>query len=97
MKENVGTLDRIARSIAGPALILLGYSRWGGHRGELGGLAAIVAGTTLIESAITRVCPVNGLLRIDTRRHALVEKDLRKTQKIVRRMESRLEQYSPQL
>lgn len=67
MKENVGTGDRIFRSIAGPALMTIGYTRLGGRRGRSAGLAAIVAGVLLIESAITKVCPVNALLGIDTR------------------------------
>lgn len=75
MKENVGTKDRLARSIVGPALMALGYSRWGGHRGQLGGLTAIVSGALLIESAITRVCPINGALGIDTREQELIQRD----------------------
>lgn len=67
MKENVGQADRIVRSIAGPALILAGYARLGGRDGEPAGLAAMIAGALLIESAITRVCPVNAVAGIDTR------------------------------
>lgn len=79
MKENVGKTDRMVRTIAGPALIYLGYKPWGGHRGDMMGLAAIVAGVTLVESAITRVCPLNALFGIDTRDRDLVERDLQKT------------------
>lgn len=76
MKENVGTIDRVARSIAGPALMVLGYKKWGGEDGSPLGLLTIIGGVTLIESAITRVCPVNRLLGIDTREPELVYSDL---------------------
>ncbi|MFP4316165.1 MAG: DUF2892 domain-containing protein [Desulfovibrionales bacterium] len=67
MKENVGRMDQVFRSIAGPALIVLGYSRLGGREGRPVGLVAMIAGTGVVESAITRVCPVNSLLGIDSR------------------------------
>lgn len=67
MKENVGKNDQLIRSIAGPALMGLGYFALGGNKGKLGGLAAIVVGTLLAESAITKVCPVNEFFGIDTR------------------------------
>lgn len=79
MQENVGSIDQIGRFIAGPALMALGYGKLGGSEGELGGLAAIVSGALVVESAITRTCPVNGLLGIDTRREDEIEADLRKT------------------
>jgi hypothetical protein len=67
MKENVGTADQALRAVTGPALMALGYTRLGGHEGRTAGLAMIIAGVLLLESAITRVCPVNSLLGIDTR------------------------------
>lgn len=67
MKENVGKTDRLIRSIAGPALIGAGYLALGGDKGKIEGLTAIVVGTLLTESAITKVCPVNYVLGIDTR------------------------------
>ena len=67
MKENVGRTDQIARSIIGPALLAVGVTRWGGRRGELAGLAAMIAGALVIESAVTRTCPLNALLGVDTR------------------------------
>lgn len=68
MKENVGKNDRIIRSLAGPALITFGYFGLGGNKGQLAGLASIVAGTLIAESAITKVCPVNTFFGIDTRK-----------------------------
>lgn len=67
MKENVGRIDRGLRFVVGPALAAIGYAKLGGDEGRLPGLAAIVLGTAILESAITRVCPVNRLLHIDTR------------------------------
>lgn len=66
MRENVGGWDRAARWIAGPALLALGYARWGGSRGGLGGLAAMLAGALVTETAVTRVCPLNEVLGVDT-------------------------------
>lgn len=68
MRENVGGRDRRLRGIAGPALLFLGYNAFGGRRGRLKGLAAMLGGALLTETAITRVCPLNSALGIDTRR-----------------------------
>jgi hypothetical protein len=67
MRENVGRVDQVARWIAGPALMSLGYRRLGGRRGRKAGLAAMVGGALLVESATTRVCPLNALMGIDSR------------------------------
>ena len=67
MKENVGRIDRGIRFVVAPALAAFGYFKLGGDEGRLAGLAAIVAGTGLLHSAVTRVCPMNWLLHIDTR------------------------------
>lgn len=75
MKENVGTIDRALRGIMGPSLIFLGYTRWGGHNGHPPGLLAMMAGTAIMESAVTRVCPLSHALGVDTREPALVKKD----------------------
>ena len=68
MKENVGTEERIVRSLLGPTLMAVGYTKLGGGKGRTAGIAAMIAGTLLIESAITRICPLNALLGINTRR-----------------------------
>lgn len=68
MHENVGTLDRTARLVAGPLLMGLGATKLGGRHGRTRGLLALVAGALVLESAVTRVCPINRLLGIDTRR-----------------------------
>ncbi|MFD2518965.1 YgaP family membrane protein [Salinimicrobium flavum] len=68
MKENVGKQDQLIRSIVGPALIGIGYLALGGNKGKIEGLASIVVGTLLAESAITKVCPVNYFFGIDTRK-----------------------------
>ncbi|XYI02577.1 DUF2892 domain-containing protein [Sorangium sp. So ce1128] len=52
----------------------LGATALGGLKGRPGGLVALVAGALIVESAITRVCPVNRLLGVDTR-----ERELRAT------------------
>lgn len=67
MKENVGSTDRVVRSVLGPAMVLLGYARLGGDAGKPLGLLTMLAGIGIIESAITRVCPLNEALRIDSR------------------------------
>lgn len=66
MKENVGKNDRMIRSFIGPALMGIGYTALGGRKGKLAGLAVIITGVVLLESAITKVCPVNDMLGIQT-------------------------------
>nr|MBP7322461.1 DUF2892 domain-containing protein [Deltaproteobacteria bacterium] len=67
MKENVGGIDQKLRSIAGPVLLALGYNWFGGKQGRFAGLAAMISGALLTETAITKTCPLNELLGIDTR------------------------------
>lgn len=68
MRENVGGADRAMRAVAGPALMALGYARWGGEEGRLPGLLAMLGGALVTETAITRVCPLNEALGVDTAR-----------------------------
>lgn len=77
MKENVGRIDRITRGIAGPALAVLGYRWLGGRSGRKLGMAAIVGGALVSESAITRVCPLSALAGVDTRSRSEKLRDLR--------------------
>lgn len=67
MKTNVGGKDRQVRSWLGPALMAASYLL-GGRRGKLGGLLGMVGGALVTESAITRTCPMNRLLGINTAR-----------------------------
>ncbi len=67
MEENVGRRDRIVRALAGPLMMVFGYYRMDGRRGKRGGLATMIAGAMVVESAVTRTCPLNALLGIDTR------------------------------
>ena len=68
MKENVGRADQIVRSIVGPALLAAGYTWLGGRWGRVAGLAAMISGALITETAITRTCPLNELFGVDTRR-----------------------------
>jgi hypothetical protein len=68
MQENVGDRDRRLRFVVGPTLLAAGLGPLGAREGRLGGLAALVAGALTLESAITRTCPVNAALGIDSRR-----------------------------
>jgi hypothetical protein len=71
MKENVGSWDRILRGLTGPGLLALGYFRMRGREGRLPGLIAMMGGALITETAVTRVCPLNRMLGLDTRRGAL--------------------------
>jgi hypothetical protein len=66
MKENVGPKDRVARSLLGPSLIVLALTRFGARRGRLAGLAALVGGALVLDSAITKTCPLNAAIGIET-------------------------------
>lgn len=62
MRENVGKQDQLFRAVSGPLLMLYGYR----HRDSFGGLLTLLAGAALTQTAVSRVCPVNALLGIDT-------------------------------
>lgn len=77
MRENVGRKDRILRSILGPILMGIGVVELAlAERRALGGVA-LVAGALVLESAITRVCPVSAALGLDTRTNAERMRDFR--------------------
>jgi hypothetical protein len=73
MKENVGHADRMVRLVLGPALMGIGVGMMG--RGGLTGVVTLVAGVLVLESGITRTCPLNHLAGIDTREPELRAKD----------------------
>ncbi|HEX2090949.1 MAG TPA: DUF2892 domain-containing protein [Longimicrobiaceae bacterium] len=74
MRENVGGADRLVRAVAGPALLALGYAKLGGSEGALPGILAMLSGVLITETAITRVCPLNEALGIDTARRVHLAK-----------------------
>jgi hypothetical protein len=105
MNKNVGMVDRAARFAIGPALVLLGYSRLCGQEGRLSwGLLPLVAGVSMIQSAVTRVCPMSAMLGIDSRtteekirdKNIDVEKDLTSLASFQTRMAA-LEKLEPQM
>jgi len=65
MQENVGNTDRLLRIGIGASLATIGLLRL--KSGHVGPALFLAAGALLLESAITRVCPVNSLLGLDTR------------------------------
>lgn len=65
MQENVGNTDRLLRIGIGASLATAGLLQL--RRGRLGPALLFASGALLLESAITRVCPINSLLGIDTR------------------------------
>lgn len=66
MHVNVGHNEQIARGIFGPALLIAGYEWLGGKVGKVGGILAMIGGAVVTGTAITRTCPMNALLGIDT-------------------------------
>src|SRR5512142_3092491 len=66
MQENVGTMDRWIRGVVG-SLLIGGAATAVGRRQPLVAAALMATGAVLLETAITRVCPVNALLGVDTR------------------------------
>lgn len=65
MQENVGTIDRWVRVGVGGALVTVGLRRLAPR--NFAPAALVTLGALVFESAITRVCPLNALLGIDTR------------------------------
>ena len=68
MKENVGRIDQTIRSIIGPTLFLAGYYSLEKKSRQKLPLAVMIGGALIIESAITRTCPLNAIMGIDTRK-----------------------------
>ncbi|GGI06200.1 YgaP family membrane protein [Egicoccus halophilus] len=67
MRENVGDTDQRLRFVGGTALLAAALGPLGARRGQLAGLLALVSGALVLESAVTRTCPLNAALGIDTR------------------------------
>ena len=65
MRENVGQLDRIVRTLVGASFLLHGLA--GVVRGRRSAAFGVAVGGFLLESALTRVCPLSTLFGIDTR------------------------------
>jgi uncharacterized membrane protein len=59
-------VDRGVRAVLGPALVAWGAADL--RRSPARGAAAMVAGALIAESALTRVCPLNEALGVDTAR-----------------------------
>jgi hypothetical protein len=66
VKENVGRTDQAIRAFVGPGLLIAGLTLLKGKRGRPLGLAAMIGGAMISETALTRTCPLNELLGIDT-------------------------------
>lgn len=66
MQENVGDTDRWLRVAVGGALVLGAASTLGARR-ALGPGLLLAGGALLLETAITRVCPLNAALGFDSR------------------------------
>ncbi|MFC7028356.1 DUF2892 domain-containing protein [Halomicroarcula sp. GCM10025324] len=73
MEKNVGGLDRIARLVLGPALLLVGVAALAGlftlAAGTTGLVVAgllLVVGAVLTVTALTQKCPLNSLIGLDT-------------------------------
>ena len=65
MRSNVGGMDRVARSVIGPALLVVGWRALSDRRALAA--AALVGGAAITETALTATCPVNRVLRLDSR------------------------------
>lgn len=65
MRSNVGGIDRVARSVVGPALLVAGWRALDSRRRLA--LAALVGGAVITETAVTATCPLNRALGVDSR------------------------------
>jgi hypothetical protein len=66
MHQNVGRTDRLVRIGLGSVLTLAGLRSLRRGRARVAPAALIGSGALLLETAVTRVCPLNALLGIDT-------------------------------
>lgn len=65
MRSNVGGIDRLARSVLGPALLVAGWRALDSRRRLA--LAALVSGAVITETAVTATCPLNRAMGFDSR------------------------------
>ncbi len=68
MSKNVGGIDRKARLVVGPLLLLVSIAAFVGvlPLGTLGGVASLVVGVVLTVTGAVQRCPLNALLGVDT-------------------------------
>lgn len=81
MTENVGSTERMFRGAASVALMAAGYTVLGARRGRLPGLLTMMFGAVVLETAITRVCPISAALGVDTRTPRERLEDLRRAER----------------
>lgn len=76
MKKNVGGMDRIARLVVGPVLVLAGIAGYAGFLAlavgplpqALTSVIVFLVGTILLVTGLVQMCPLNRLLGLDTYR-----------------------------
>ncbi len=68
-------MDRKLRVMTGSMLLMAGHSRAKSRCGGIGGTMMVMLETALLKSALTRFCPLNKLMGIDSRSTDLIAKD----------------------
>jgi hypothetical protein len=68
MQENIGDIERWLRVAAGGALIFGGARALSARGAALAPALMLASGALVLETALTRVCPLNALLGVDTRK-----------------------------
>lgn len=81
MTENVGRTEQIIRGAGAVALLAVGYTALGAREGRLPGLLTLVAGAIVLETAVSRVCPLSAAIGIDTRTSRERLDDLRRAER----------------
>jgi len=74
MQKNVGGIDRIARLVVGPILILSGIAGYAGMLAlavgplsqALASVIAVLVGTILLITGLVQRCPLNRVIGLDT-------------------------------
>lgn len=73
MEKNVGGMDRIARFVIGPVLIVVGvaaiaglFSLAAGTTGLVLAALLLIVGAVLTTTALTQKCPLNSLIGLNT-------------------------------
>lgn len=68
MQQNVGGLDRTARLMVGPALLVAALAAFTGYLavGTVVGAVSLVAGILMVVTGTTQKCPAHKVTGIDT-------------------------------
>lgn len=68
IKQNIGTVDRVARLIAGASLLIIAFTLLNANEGKAGGIVLAIIGVLLMMTAATGFCIGYKLFHFSTKK-----------------------------